>query len=475
MTAGQANQGRRRRGLVALVALGIVAALLLVVAGRPEPSAERAPAETAGRPDVVVVLTDDQRLDSLAHMSHVQRLLAGKGAWFPNAFVPTPLCCPSRASLLTGRYAHDTGVYSNKRPYGGWWVFQKNGLENRTIAVALHRAGYRTGFFGKYFNAYARWAPDGHRPPGWDEFLAFTTLRRSGGYYGYRLSDGSVRGQSPGDYSTDVLAAAATRFVRSAAPRRPLLLWFAPFAPHAPYKPAPRHAGSWAGRLPGSSSSAGRPATDGVPGWVRGRPAVRPEVVERIRAQQQEALAAVDEAVAGIVDALRDTGRLRNTLIVFASDNGLLLGEHSLLGKAAPYTPAIAVPLVLRWDGHLRSGHVDRRLALNLDVPATIAAAAGVRFRSDGLSLLGDAQRDGFLVEGAAGRRRGGRPAYCGWRTGSWTYTRWATGEEELFAQLVDPGQLENLAGDPAHAEVLRRLRAEARAACVPQPPGFAW
>jgi choline-sulfatase len=212
-----------------------------------------------------------------------------------------------------------------------------------------------------------------------------------------------------------------------------------------------------------------------VPGWVRGRPAVRPEVVERIRAQQQEALAAVDEAVAGIVDALRDTGRLRNTLIVFASDNGLLLGEHSLLGKAAPYTPAIAVPLVLRWDGHLRSGHVDRRLALNLDVPATIAAAAGVRFRSDGLSLLGDAQRDGFLVEGAAGRRRGGRPAYCGWRTGSWTYTRWATGEEELFAQLLDPGQLENLAGDPAHAEVLRRLRAEARAACVPQPPGFAW
>jgi arylsulfatase A-like enzyme len=197
--------------------------------------------------------------------------------------------------------------------------------------------------------------------------------------------------------------------------------------------------------------------------------------VERIRVQQQEALVAVDEAVSAITSALRDTGRLHDTLFVFASDNGLLLGEHNLLGKAAPYTPAVSVPLLIRWDGHVRAGRVDGRLALNLDVPATIAAAAGVSFRSDGLSLLGPSRRTGFLLEGASGRPRGGRPAYCGWRTSGWTYVRWATGEEELYSQVSDPGQLHNLAADPAHRALVQRLRAAARRACLPQPPGFRW
>jgi arylsulfatase A-like enzyme len=194
--------------------------------------------------------------------------------------------------------------------------------------------------------------------------------------------------------------------------------------------------------------------------------------VARIR--QQESLMAVDDAVGRLVDALDDTGRLTNTLVVYLSDHGLLLGEHHLVGKGAPYAPALSVPMVLRWDGTVASGRVDQRLALNLDVTATIAAAAAVPFDTDGLSLLGPARRSGFVVEGAPDSKVG-RPAYCGWRTADWTYVRWATGEEELYSQGTDPGQVRNLAVDGSRHPRLRPLREHTRRECRPEPPGFDW
>jgi arylsulfatase A-like enzyme len=427
------------------------------------------------RPNVVIVLTDDQRTDSLARMPRVQRLLADKGTWFPNAQVPTPLCCPSRASLLTGHYAHDTGVYSNGRPHGGWWAFQKRRQENRTIAVALRRAGYWTGLFGKYFNRFGNLAPPGYVPPGWDRFLAFRTRFSSGAYYRYRLSDGSFHGTGPEDYSTDVLARAADRFVRTAPPGRPLFLLFAPYAPHAPYLPAPRHDGAWAGLLP-----AYRPAsvTSGVQDkstWLRRRAVPVPlSAIDTTRARQQESLMAVDEAVAGLVGALRDTGRMRNTLFVYTSDNGLLLGDHHLLNKGAPYAPALSVPLLVRWDGRVPAGHVDRRLALNIDVTRTITAVTPASLDTDGVNVLGSRHRDGFLLEGARGPMLD-RPAFCGWRTAVWTYVRWATGEEELYSDKLDPHQVRNLARTDGHRHELLTLRERTRRHCVPEPPGFDW
>ena len=141
------------------------------------------------------------------------------------------------------------------------------------------------------------------------------------------------------------------------------------------------------------------------------------EKVARAARRQQQALMAVDEAVAGLVAALADTGRLSDTLIVFASDNGLLWGEHGMLDKNVPYTPATAVPLVLRWDGHVGAGQVDDRLALNIDITATLAAAGLTGMHTDGSDLLTPARRDGFVLEAAAdpscGDRRtaaGGRP-----------------------------------------------------------------
>ena len=169
-----------------VVRLAVLLALLVAAAHRRAEAGRRQPGPVGGlprlqpppvsapgplgSPDVVVIVTDDQRVWSLDRMSHVQDLLVARGRSYSAAMVPTSLCCPSRASLLTGRYSHQTGVWSNSRPTGGWWAFHEQGNEDRTLAVALHQQGYRTALVGKYFNSFANWAPAGYRPPGWDEF-----------------------------------------------------------------------------------------------------------------------------------------------------------------------------------------------------------------------------------------------------------------------------------------------------------------
>jgi N-acetylglucosamine-6-sulfatase len=184
-------------------------------------------------------------------------------------------------------------------------------------------------------------------------------------------------------------------------------------------------------------------------------------------------LLSVDDAMRSVVAALRRTGRLHNTLFVLLSDNGLMTGEHGLVGKDNPYDAATRVPMVIRWDGHVPAGTVDDRLALNLDVAPTLATAAGTSMTTDGLDLLGQATRRGFPLEAATGYQ--GRPAYCGWRSTRWLYVHYADGTTELYDYRSDPGELHNLAGDPAYAGTMGRLRDRAVRGCRPEPPGFDW
>ncbi|MGH8939405.1 MAG: sulfatase-like hydrolase/transferase, partial [Actinomycetes bacterium] len=198
------------------------------------------------RPNIVLVVADDMRRESLAGMPQVQELLVDRGTRFSRGMVPTALCCPSRATILTGLYSHHTRVFGNGdvggATFGGWAQFHRRGMEFRTVATALHRRGYRTGFFGKYLNDFSKFAPDGYAPAGWDTFTAFKYSR--GAYFGYRLTDGSWHGDDPDDYSTDVLARQARQFVRRTPGREPLFVLLAPYGPHSPYLPAPRHAGA---------------------------------------------------------------------------------------------------------------------------------------------------------------------------------------------------------------------------------------
>lgn len=466
---------RHRPGLrfalaIALLALAPAGLLLGPALTSPEVSAT-----TTGRPDVVLVVTDDQRLDTLDGMTAVQDLLVRQGTWFRQGMVPTALCCPSRATILTGRYAHSTGVWGNGdvggSEIGGWSRFHSTRNEERTIATALAAQGYRTGLFGKYLNYFGDHAPTGWTPPGWDVFTAIEATH--GAYYDYRLTDGTRHGTAPEDYSTDVLRDRAVEFIEQSEPGRPLFVYFAPFGPHKPYTPASRHVGAWEGRLPPFEPPAAVYDIRDNPAWLTGREHVTDAQVDDIRQAQHEALMAVDGAVATLVETLRETGRLANTLFVFTSDNGYLWNEHRQVGKDVPYAAAVRVPLVVRWDGHVAAGAVDDRLALNLDLAQTVSDAAGTPMTTDGHSLLSSDRRDGFVLEAAPGY--GGRPAYCGWRTTRWMYVRYATGERELYDYAADPWETVNRIDDAAYADVVAQLDREARAACVPAPPGFDW
>lgn len=420
----------------------------------------------------MLLVTDDQRADTLGGMPAVQSLLVRKGVRYSHGMVPTALCCPSRASILTGLYAHHTRVFGNGdvggNRYGGWVQFHRRGMEFRTLAEALRLRGYRTGLFGKYLNNFGNSTPDDFVPPGWDTFTAFQYAR--GAYFGYQLTDGTYHGDAPRDYSTDLLSRRVSSFIRTTPKHQPVFVYFAPYAPHAPYEPAPRDLGAAVG-LPSLATVA--PPGGTRPAWRAGSPIPPEEEADRVRRGQVETLMSVDDAVRRVLRTLRRTGRDRDTLFVFTSDNGYFWGEHGLIGKDAPYAAAIRVPLVLRWDGHAPAGVVDHRLALNVDLAGTIARAAGAQMSTDGIDLLGGTRRHGFVLEAMDGYE--GRPAYCGWRTRNRMYVHWDTGNDELYDYRTDPGEQRNLAGLPELRDIQRRMREHARAACFPEPPGFDW
>ena len=354
-----ARPSARRLGLV-VPAIVVLAALALgtpvEVAAAPAPSTATAPPVTtpATKPNVVLILTDDQRFDTLSVMPNVKRLLAAQGTTYTRAMVPTSLCCPSRSTILTGLYAHSSRLFGNGDVggprYGGWRRFHRLGLEKRTLGPALQAAGYRTALIGKYLNFFGKYSPPGYRPPGWDTFAAF--MSSHGSYYAYHLSDGTYHGLEPQDYSTDVLASRATDFISTTPVDQPLFLYFAPFGPHAPYTPAPRDLGTLDGKLtPYTAATLHQPLRT-MPVWMQNRRHFTQDEVDKTRQPQLEALMSIDDAVGSIVQSLQQGNRDRDTLFVFMSDNGYFWGEHTIIGKDSPYDASTRIPMVIRWDGH---------------------------------------------------------------------------------------------------------------------------
>jgi N-acetylglucosamine-6-sulfatase len=474
-TPSRARWLRLRGAVVLAAAFAMLGPLVLTDADDVNASPVHLPTGARHQPNVVVILTDDQRTDSLMSMPSVRSLLVDHGTRYTDAFIPTSICCPSRSAILTGLYSHDNGVWENGGKNGGWLTFRRLGNEQRTVAVALQRHGYRTGLIGKYLNNFGRLAPPDYKPPGWNRFEGFRLPHKSGAYYDYHLGQrGGAYGVGSHDYSTDVLATRAVNFIWSTPQKRSLFLYFAPFAPHSPYAPAPRDLGSLKGQLPVYRPASITAPLDGKPAWVRRLPPVTAAKIDSVRERQGESLMAVDDAVAAIVAALEHSGRLRDTMIVFMSDNGLQTGEHHILGKSTPYKASTSVPLVIRWDGRVPAGQVDTRIALNVDLAKTITTAAHVPMTTDGMSILGDRTRAGFVLE-AGYNSRYGRPAYCGWRTKDWMFVHYASGEEEMYSYRSDPDELTNLAGNPTYARQLSAMKANAKRSCRPMPPTFKW
>jgi N-acetylglucosamine-6-sulfatase len=438
-----------------------------------QPAARHGALDPRGRPNVVVVETDDQTLEEMRFMSNVNALLASQGTTFSNSFVSYSLCCPSRSTFLTGQYAHNHGVMDNKPPNGGFYKLDSS----NTLAVWLQKAGYYTVELGKYLNGYGTKDPR-QVPPGWSEWHGLvdpSTYR----YSGYTVNESGTLvtyGTDPGSYQTDVLAGKADEIIRRRAPEpQPFFLWVTPLAPHAggprdpddppglgTPSPPPRYHDRFA-TLPLPRTGAFNEAdVSDKPLAVRRRPAMgaaRIAAVQDDYQQRAETLLAADDLVAKVYAALRDTGELDDTLIVFTSDNGFMQGEHRIpSGKVVVYEPSIRVPLVMRGPGVPRGTTVGNLVA-NIDVAPTIldATRALADRPVDGRSLF-PIMRDSGLEWGRdiLLETRG----YSGIRTRRYKYVEYATGERELYDLRLDPNELRNRASDASYRHVHDELAA---------------
>jgi arylsulfatase A-like enzyme len=425
-------------------------------------------------PNIVMILTDDQRADTLGYMPIVHRTLGKHGVTFTNAYVSNPVCCPSRATIMTGLYSHSTGVYTNDLD-GGFNAFD----DDSTIATWLHDAGYRTGLFGKYLNGYET----DYTPPGWDRWFA---THESGDYYDYSAtSDGNIVdfGDNPADYGTSVVGDEAISFIRDTPAEQPLFAYVSLPAPHEPAIPAPGDEDGFGKLEPWRPPNYNERDVHDKPLYIRDNPwlqADRRREIDRIRARQLRTLPAVDRLVGDIVDALKQTGRLEDTIVVFTSDNGVLWGEHRWSAKDVPYEESIAVPLIVRYDAVIPGARKDASLVTNLDFAPTFAEAAGATTPfvegASFLPLLLDptaSWRTGFLMEHMASHGGNGVPSYCGYHTKRYTLVRYNGGDSELYDLRVDPWQRDNRYGSPDYAEVQTSLNDELLAACDPKPPGL--
>lgn len=428
-------------------------------------------APTPLRPNIVLILTDDQRADTLGYMPTTFERLAGRGFVFQNAFATTPACSPSRASLYTGKIARRHGVLENGA---------EGALDpSSTIAPALADVGYTNGFFGKYLNGAELLGLE--VPPGWHEWNVF--LRSSGGsYFGSRLNEnGVIRVLGDDEYSTDVLGERAVNFIRENADR-PFFVVYSPYAPHDPSLPAPRHENLFAGLPPHRPPNWREADLSLKPTWVRFFSRISsPEGAgrrERQRVQELETLLAVDDAVRDITDALEREGLTDDTLVVFVSDHGIHWGEHWTGTKFSSYEESLRIPLVLHYPARIPLPRASGALAANIDIAPTFADVAGAHLPTDvdGRSLFdlvdtpegGAAWRDEIAIESAGGLITAPSRAL---RTPRWKYIELSvdTGvDQELYDLDADPYELRNLAQDPARAET-RALLAQRLEAALPR------
>jgi N-acetylglucosamine-6-sulfatase len=433
------------------------------------------------RPNILFILTDDQRWDSTdgTHglsgadvMPRTRAELADSGIEFTNGFMTTPLCCPSRASILSGSYAHRTGVYKNGGNNGGADDF----ADGSTLATWLQGAGYRTSLIGKYLNGYPQlWTPPEppYAPPGWTEWRGARRvshfdpiLVEPDGMGGY------VENTYTGEYFSDLLREKAKTFISdSVAAGEPFFLYLSFKAPHLPQEPATRHEGLFQSIPPWRPPSYNEADVSDKPAWVQALPLQNSAQLDQIRIDQLEMLQAIDEAIGGnpafgivgIMEHLRNLGIADDTIVVYFADNGWYWGEHRLRSKNNPYEEAIRSPMLVRYPALAPLKRVEDKFALNIDLAPTFAelAGVGVPILHDGESLLRvfDGTVPGWRTDFLAESWPNSHP-WALVREAQWKYTEIPVTpgdpatlfELELYDLSADPYELTNVASNPAHA-----------------------
>ncbi len=455
-----------------LAALGVVGALAVAGSGTPPASLGEAAAAAPARPNIVVIQTDDQTLESMRVMDNVNNLIGDQGARFNKHFLNFSLCCPSRATFLTGQYMHNHGVRSNQPPDGGFYRFHSLHGDNN-LAVWLRQSGYYTAMIGKYLNHYSN---QPLVPPGWSEWRVAAPHEFR--VYNYPLNENGTiveYGQDPADFKQDVLTQQGRGRGREARAGGAAVLRLAQLHVATRRRPAePEPAGQL--RSSRQAGAAPRPqvrfrATAEAPELQRGRclrQARRDPQPPRLSATQiadiqrkyrceLESLLSVDQGVKRVVDALRASGELDDTMIAYTTDNGYFHGEHRIpADKMHVYEESIRVPLQIRGPG-IPAGVNIGRLSINADLAPTIvdAANADPGRVMDGRSLIPVANNPGIeagrllLIE---------EPTFAAIRTERYVYAEYSGGAKELYDLDNDPFELRSRHKAPAYADVRTRL-----------------
>ena len=438
-----------------------VTAALLLVLGAAGAAGTAAAAPTRShvvdqRLNVVLILSDDERSDGTPVMENVEKLLVDHGVNFTNAHVTTSMCGPSRASILTGQYAHHTGVLDNF----GVHAYPAFKEEAADLPVWMHRAGYQTALVGKYINGYTGAAGHHKIPPGWDDWQVLDSIPMEA-YYNYSVNDnGRLEhyGSKPSDYSTNVLADKAAQFIKQA--RHPFFLYFAPVAPHLPAIPDKKDQGKLENIAPIHSPAFNQKNIGKEPWrfWHKDMLSAAAQLyINHVRIRQEESLLSLDRSVKTVVQALKARHELNRTVILYTSDNGFLWGEHRLGGKVWPYQESTHVPLIVRAPWTTTPAR-NNQPVLNVDLAPTISELAGIKpgLPEDGRSIVpflhGEQVpwRHAWLEEylGKDMLRSGGPPPYTAVQTRRQLYVEYQNGWRELYNLKKDPWELNNLSGD---------------------------
>lgn len=539
------------RGRIA-VALALCLLLAsLVIAGLQR--AEAAGPSALQKPSFVVIQIDDATLDQLyaslnvggvevQAMPYSLSLIANRGITFNRYYVPYPLCCPSRVSLLTGRYSHNNNVRGNVPPNGGFTGFKARGAYTHNLATWLQGAGYRTIHVGKFLNGYGDEPFDEGKdvPPGWSAWHSVLRADTNHSFYGYTLNNnGSLEGpygdpgswetreygerddfgcpsaplnEKPCFYETDRFNTIAWEELTQTSPEQPFYLQMDYTAPHGDFRrpagpePATRHYNTFAGAPYPHDRSEGfnEGNVNDKPRFIREAPYLSLQEIHTYRVYYQkalESLRSIDEGVKTIVDTLGGLQRLRNTYIIFTSDNGFFYGEHRLTGgKFIAYEPATHLPLLIRGPG-IKPGTATGELAANIDIAPTVLELAGVKADKsiDGRSLVpymrdsalrsrrpilfesfvetNDVEANGEPTAQRAVKELKRRPAnrkdgagasivappkdYEGVRLGPYKYIEWPDGEKELYDITKDPNELNNVVRVPNLSPIRAFLHAQ--------------
>jgi N-acetylglucosamine-6-sulfatase len=418
--------------------------------------------------NIVLILTDDFSMNLIATSNNVLALsmpnlaqMMRDGMSFTHYFVTDSLCCPSRASIFTGMLPHNTGIYTNSPPDGGYEVFMSRGNDAKSFSVALRESGYQTAMMGKYLNGYK--PKRNNAPKGWSEWAV------SGNGYPNFSYDLNVNGSviRPPLHMTDQISELGQAFIKRSV-KGPFFLELSTFSPHGPYVPPKRYAKLFPNlAYPKTPAYLARPDAN-APTWLKEIPPVsgtaQAKMAEdyRKRARSDKG---IDDMIGAVRKQLAELGLANNTYVIFTSDNGYHMGEYSLRsGKQTPFDTDIRVPLVVVGPGVTPASSTDA-ITMNIDFAPTFRELAGLRPSAtvDGQSFAATLrgkpghQRTLAVVEHIhAGKRRdnpdehtnksGNPPSYMALRLKDAMYVEYEGGDISYYDLKTDPYELRNIA-----------------------------